>query len=566
MKTTMRLSGFEGYRRTIGDNLDRLQKETVIRRILQKDHTVWKAEPTEIRNRLGWLDAHRSMAAHVSRVKRFVGACRHDGFTEAILLGMGGSILAPEVLRKTFGFRQDYLDLSILDSTDPGAILYRTTHMPPARTMAIVSTKSGTTVETLSLFRFFYNLFAEQSDLKAPGLRFAAITDPGSPLVDIAGHSSFRDIFLNDPDIGGRYSALSFFGLVPAALCGIDISYLLLRGEAAAKSFAITDDLSETGNPAALLGLLMGTLAMEGRDKLTLMLSPQIKGFADWLEQMIAESLGKEGRGVVPVVHEPPVEPDAYGPDRYFVCLRLRWDASLNSRVKSLEAAGFPVITLELEDLYELGGLFFLWQAATAVAGSILSVNPFDQPDVESSKALTGEMVREFAKTARLPEDAPSLADEGISLVGDARGETLPNAFRSFVDGAGPGGYVALQAYLQPRTDTDRALAELREAILRRTGRATTAGYGPRFLHSTGQLHKGGGAGRFIQLTKDDAYDVPIPDEAGRSASSISFGILKAAQALGDRKALQEAGKPVTGVNLGDDSPGGLRTLIRALS
>lgn len=566
MKTTMRLSGFEGYRRTIDDNRERLQKEAVIRRILQKDHTVWKAEPTEIANRLGWLDAHRSMAARVSRVKSFIDACRHDGFTEVILLGMGGSSLAPEVLRKTFGFRQDYLDLSILDSTDPGAILYRTTHMTPARTMAVVSTKSGTTVETLSLFRFFYNLFSEQSELKAPGSRFAAITDPGSPLVDIARHCSFRDVFLNDPDIGGRYSALSFFGLVPAALCGIDISYLLLRAETAAKSFAITDDLSETRNPAALLGLLMGTLAMEGRDKLTLMLSPQIQGFADWLEQLIAESLGKEGRGVVPVVHEPPAEPQAYGPDRYFVCLRLRWDASLNSRVKSLEAAGFPVIILELEDLYELGGQFFLWQAATAVAGSILSVNPFDQPDVESSKAYTVNMVREFAKTGRLPEESPVLTDEGISLFGDARGKTLSHAFRSFVDSAEPGAYVALQAYLQPRPDTDRALAELREAILRLTGRATTVGYGPRFLHSTGQLHKGGGAARFIQLTANDAYDVPIPDEAGRSASSISFGMLKAAQVLGDRKALREASKPVAGVTLGDDSAAGLRILIRALS
>ncbi|MDX9922989.1 MAG: hypothetical protein RBS58_10155 [Syntrophales bacterium] len=565
MKTTMRLSGFDGFRQVIDDNRSRLHKETVISRILQKDHTVWKADPPEIANRLGWLDAHRSMAVHVPRIKRFTDACRHDGFTEAILLGMGGSSCAPEVLRKTFSFRHDYLDLSILDSTDPGAILYRTAHMPPARTMALVATKSGTTTETLSLFRFFYNLFSEQTEFKTPGSHFTAITDPGTPLVDTAEQCSFRDIFLNDPNIGGRYSALSFFGLVPAALCGIDISYLLLRGEAAAKRFA-DDDLSESRNPAAVLGLLMGTLAMEGVDKLTLLLSPQIKACADWIEQLIAESLGKEGRGIVPVVHEPPAGEDAYGPDRYFVCLRLRWDTSLDDRLKSLEAAGFPVIVLEMEDLYELGGLFFLWQAATAVAGFILSVNPFDQPDVESSKALTRNMVEEFVKTGRVSEEAPSRTDGELLFFGDAHGKTLSDAFRSFVDGAEPCSYIALQAYFQPKTDTDRALPKLREAILRRTGRATTAGYGPRYLHSTGQMHKGGGAARFIQLTANDAHDVPIPDKVGKSASSLSFGVLKAAQARGDREALLNAGQPVAVIHLGDDSTAGLRILASALS
>ena len=566
MKTTMRLFGFEPYRRMIDDTLDRIQKGKVIDRIRAKDHTVWKADPHGIINRLGWLDAPRAMKGEVRRIARFVDDCRKDGFADVVLLGMGGSSLAPEVLRHTFGFRKDYLDLSILDSTDPATILSRTTNMNPARTLVLVSTKSGTTVETLSLFNLFYSIMSDEGGVDGAGDHFTAITDPGSPLVDLARRCSFRETFLNDPDTGGRYSALSFFGLVPAALTGMDISYLLIRAEAAARSFETTDDISSDRNPAAFLGAMLGSLALEGRDKLTFLISPQLKQFGIWLEQLIAESLGKEGKGIIPVVNEPFVEPETYSSDRLFLYLKLAWDRSLEERVASLEAAGHPVLTVEVQDLYEMGAQFFFWQAATAVAGHVLSVNPFDQPDVESSKELTRRFLDDYRKRGQFEAETPSGEDRGITIIGGPSGATLSEALSSFLEQAGDGSYVAILAYLQSKEDTDRALETLRETILARYRCATTLGYGPRYLHSTGQLHKGGGGkGLFIQITANDPHDMHIPGKEGVSEDNLFFGVLNDAQARGDGQALQEAGRPVLVLHLGDNIVDGLRRLAEAL-
>ncbi|OPL15584.1 MAG: hypothetical protein AVO39_07775 [delta proteobacterium MLS_D] len=568
MKTTVHLAGFDDYRSLINDTVENLRKESIIERIHEKDHTVWKPEPKEISNRLGWLTAPDDMSSEVGSINRFVAECRSEGFTNAVLLGMGGSSLAPEVFRRTFGFRHDYLDLSILDSTDPGAILHHTTRMNPARTLVVVSTKSGTTVETLSLFKLLYTLIADDRGAAVAGDHFTAVTDPGSPLVGLAGERGFRHVFLNDPDTGGRYSALSFFGLVPAALCGIDISYLLIRGAAAARSFETTGDISETTNPAAFLGALLGSLAMAGRDKLTFLISPQVESFGAWLEQLIAESLGKEGRGILPVVNEPEAPVETYGRDRLFLHLKLAWDRSIDERADALIRAGYPVITVTIKDLYELGGQCFFWEAAVAVAGQVMSVNPFDQPDVEASKHLTRLFLDEYRETGRFPPEAPSQQENGITVYGGPDGAvTLHDALGTFLGRVREGAYLGILAFLKQKAEIDRALAEFREVVLTRFHCSTSVGYGPRYLHSTGQLYKGdGGSGLFILFTANDAHDIHIPDEADEPDPSLFFGVLKTAQARADRRALLEAGRPTLAVHLGNDPVTGIRRLTELIA
>jgi glucose-6-phosphate isomerase len=435
---------------------------------------------------------------------------------------MGGSSLAPEVFRRTFGVKDGYLDLAVLDSTDPGAVLGHAERLDPDKTRFIVSTKSGGTVETLSFFKFFRE--------RAAGDRFIAITDPGSKLAELAGQHSFSAVFLNDPNIGGRYSALSFFGLVPAALIGVDLKRLLQRACAAA----------EDDDPAARLGVVMGELARAGRDKLTLIMSEPIQSFGDWVEQLIAESTGKEGKGILPVVTETPGPPEVYGDDRLFVHLRL--DDTHDATVSALEKAGHPVVRLHLEDIYDLGGQMFRWELATAVAGWRLGVQPFDQPDVEAAKVAAREMVAEYTEKGTLP--AFETKDPDV------------RALEEFLSSATAGAYISLQAYLSPAAETSAALRALGDKLRDKTRLATTAGYGPRFLHSTGQLHKGdAGKGLFVQLIAGSKRDADIPD------SRMTFGVLKQAQAMGDRRALENAGRRVITFHLGDDISAGLSRL-----
>jgi transaldolase/glucose-6-phosphate isomerase len=539
------------YQASVDAALDEMTTNQVVKRIWAHDHTLWKPEPTEISNRLGWLHSAEAMSHNVHRLEALTDAVRADGYTHALLLGMGGSSLAPDVFRKTFGVADGYLELAVLDSTDPGAVLSRAEGPDLARTLFIVATKSGTTVETLSFFRFFYNRVAAAVGAERSGEHFIAITDPGSQLEDLASRYNFRTTFLNDPNIGGRYSALSYFGLVPAALIGVDVPLLLDR--ALSRISACESCVATADNPGAWLGAILGELAKDGRDKLTLVASPGIASFGDWVEQLIAESTGKEGRGILPVVGEPLGPPEVYGDDRLFVHLRVHDDETHDTALAVLEEAGHPVVRLHLHDAYDLGGQFFLWEVATAVAGHRLGINPFDQPNVEAAKVLARRMVAEYKETGTLAGGKPA----PLSV----------EAFRAFLPESQRGAYVALQAYVQPNPETDATLQRLRTRIRDRFRLATTVGYGPRYLHSTGQLHKGdAGRGLFIQFTADDPQDAPIPDEAGSPDSSLTFGVLKGAQAIGDRQALLDAWRPVVHFHLGTDIIGGLTELSEALS
>lgn len=549
---------------SVDEVMANLEAESIIARIWNHDYTIWKPEPTEISDRLGWLHIAEVMKQNTCYIKAVTDVARADGYTHALLLGMGGSSLAPEVLRRTFGVKDGYLDLAVLDSTDPGAVRAHAEKLDLSHTLFVVSTKSGSTVETFSFFKFFYNQVAEEVHIKHAGEHFIAITDPGSDLAELAKRYGFRETFLNDPTIGGRYSALSYFGIVPAMLVGVDVDSLLDRAADMMKS-------SKSSNNDARLGVIMGALATAGCDKLTLITSPPISAFGAWVEQLIAESTGKEGKGILPVDGEELGPPQVYGQDRVFVYLRMDGDETYDSAVQALRDKDHPVVQIDLQDLYDLGGEFFRWEFATAVAGHVLGINPFDQPNVESTKRLAGDMLSDYKESGVLPELTPRLVKDGITVYGDISEDSLEGVLGSFLKRGKPGGYIAIQAYVQPTQETSAALQQLRMSLRDHSKLATTVGYGPRFLHSTGQMHKGdGGNGLFIQLTADDQqYDreyACIPDEAGSPASCISFGVLKAAQALGDRQALLNAGRKVIRFHLGRDVTGGLSKLMGSLS
>jgi transaldolase/glucose-6-phosphate isomerase len=543
--------------------LEELKRQRILTRIWAHDHTVWKAEPSEISNRLGWLHIAEIMQDSLPIIDKLVAEVRQAGYTHALLLGMGGSSLAPELFRKTFGVKAGYLDLVVLDSTDPGAVAAQAERLDPAKTLYIVSTKSGGTVETFSFFKYFYNRTVEAVGRDEAGAHFVAITDPGSGLAAAAEEYHFRTTFLNDPTIGGRYSALSYFGLAPAALLGVDLPLLLDRAINAMYNGQECNCLIEGDNNSARLGVIMGELAKLGRDKVTMITSPAIASFGDWVEQLIAESTGKEGKGILPVVGEPLGAPNVYGPDRLFVYLRLDGDETHDAAVNALAEAGHPTVVLALKDLYDVGDQFFTWEMATAVAGQRLGINPFDQPNVEAAKVLARQMVAAYQQTGRLPESLPLLRSNGVTVYGNVMGATAKDALAAFLMDAPEGGYIALQAYVEPTPATDAALLALRTHLRNQTRLATTAGYGPRFLHSTGQLHKGdAGKGLFIQFTSETSHDLAIPDQAGEAASSIRFGVLKLAQALGDGEALRSAGRRLLCFHFTGDVIKGLTDLM----
>jgi len=565
--------GFGKYRTALDGGWRELEIQRIMARIWEHDHTVWKPDPTEIANRLGWLHSPEVMRSAVSEITSFVDEVRAAGFTQALLLGMGGSSLAPEVYRFTFGVRKSsrpdrpYLDLAVLDSTDPGAVLAQVKRLDPATTLYIVSTKSGGTVETFSFFKYFYNRVAAALGKDQAGAHFVAITDPGSGLQHTALKHNFRKTFLNDPNIGGRYSALSYFGLVPAALLGVDLNALLDRaGAMAAKCRHLPANIEDDDSGAAL-GVIMGELAVAGRDKVTLILSPAIASFGAWAEQLIAESTGKEGKGILPIDGEMLLAPDAYADDRLFVYLRLDGDGEQDDKVRKLIDAGHPVVQLAMPTVYDLGAEFFRWEIATIIAGRRLGINPFDQPNVESAKVLALRMVAAYEKAGKLPQLAPTLRSDGIMVFTDESADNPGDALKKFLAKAKSGhSYVALQAYLMPTVQTEVALQDLRTKIQSKLRVATTVGYGPRFLHSTGQLHKGdAGSGLFIQFTADMPEDAPIPHEAGLERSTLTFGVLKMAQALGDRQALLDAGRRVIRFDVGRDPATELRKLAQEI-
>ena len=510
----------------VEDALADLSRRDIVERMWRKDHTVWKPAPAEIINRLGWLVVPELMNEQIPALQSFAQEILNDGFRHVVLLGMGGSSLGPEVLRQTFGSAAGYLELIVLDSTIPARVQAVTEVVDPAHTLFLVSSKSGTTTEPLSLFHYFKNLVEPTVEKNKIGQNLVAVTDSGTPLAKLAEEIGFRHVFLNPPDIGGRYSVLSYFGLVPAALIGVDITVLLNRADSMRKRCAATVSISE--NPGAWLGACIGTLALRGRDKLTLVTSPSISSFGLWVEQLIAESTGKDRKGIIPIVGEPLVAPVHYGNDRLFICVRLDDDdnSTIDAALEIIKSSGQPVVTIELQGHYDLGGEFFRWEFATAVAGAILGINPFDQPDVQAAKDATEHLLQEYTASGHLPQ-----------------AETT-NSLADLLAGAGKGKYLAITAYIRQTSKVDKVLADFRQKVAEQHGMATTLGYGPRFLHSTGQLHKGGpDSGLFLQLTADHDKDILIPGKP------YTFGVVADAQALGDLQALQSSGRCVTRVH-----------------
>lgn len=532
-------------RSAVQERVAQLSEQEIPGRLRSGDPTIWGPPGTpEVANRLGWLTIAERMRAHREQFEQFAAGVAADGIKDAVLLGMGGSSLAPEVLRRTFPPRPDRPRLTVLDSTDAGAIGAVQDAIDPQRTLFLVSSKSGGTIEPNSLFAHFFALVGD-------GANFAAVTDPGTSLQQLAERHRFRGVFAGDPDIGGRYSALSAFGLVPAALAGIDTAPLLDGAPAAWDTALEAGDWPQSGaagvDAACWLGAALSALASCGRDKLTFVISQTLPGLGLWLEQLVAESTGKHGRGILPVAEEPLGEPAVYGSDRVFAHLTdgAHPEPEVDERVDALAAAGHPVITIPTGGPDDLGRLFLLAELAVAVAGWGLQINPFDQPNVQQAKDATNRVLESFTASGQLPAVADASAGAVRSLLLDAE----------------PPEYVALMAYVQPSSEFDRAASELRDAIRGAHHATTTFGYGPRFLHSTGQFHKGGPMiGRFLQILHDGPREIDIP------GAPYSFTTLKNAQATGDLETLRSLGRPAERVRLtGDDPAGALRSLTATI-
>ncbi len=548
----------------------RATQERWAERLFDRDTSLWTDDPdiaANITDRLGWLDAPSHFTLQIPALEGFGDGAIEAGFDSAVVMGMGGSSLAPDVFHRTFGTIEGYLGLRILDSTDPAAVAATVDDLDPLETLWIVASKSGTTTEPLAFqadawARVDAALEERDEDDQKPGEFFVAISDPGKSIASIPHHDDLRGQFLNPPDVGGRYSALTYVGLVPASLIGIDLDSLLAAGTA---MLGLCREPDAAVNPGLQLGLLMGGLARAGRDKLTILADEPISSFGAWAEQLIAESTGKHGVGIVPVDLEPPRDPGSYGPDRLFVALSVAGeDGEAARRADALAAAGQPVIRIELDDPIDIAGEMVRWEVATAIAGAVLGIDPFDQPNVEDAKERTRRVLdaasgdSEGGDGGDAGEDDDDRTDGGIRIAAhdvDSLAQLLAPTIRAL----GTPNYVAIQAFIAPSDATDQRIAAIREALAE-TGCATTAGYGPRFLHSTGQLHKGGPpTGVFLQVTSDHPVDRQIP------GWPYTFGRLIDAQARGDREALRAADRPVVHVHLGADLAAGLGTLEQAI-
>lgn len=549
----------------LGDSADAVERRAAslaasgaAQRIWSRDATFWggdAARQRSVSNRLGWLDTPAAMRERVTELDAFAREVREAGFRDAVVLGMGGSSLAPEVLARSFGTREGHPRLHVLDTTDPTAIATLVARIEPERTLFFVSSKSGTTIEATSLLAYFYDRVRARLR-EGAGANFVAITDPGTSLEALALERRFRSAFVNAADIGGRYSALSYFGLVPAAVAGVDVGALLDRASSAA------DAARAPRSDALTLGAALGELALAGRTACTFFVSPEIESFGLWVEQLIAESTGKEGRGILPVVGEPAASPKHFGSDRLFVQLRTEsgGDAEGDALAGALVSDGQPAIAIDLDGAYDLGRVFFEWEFAVAVAGQVLGINPFDEPNVQESKDNTARVLREFEASGRLGVDGADAASVVAFATPDASPSgDVASAFARLLAEVRAGSYFAITAYIEQTEATDAAFAAIRADVRDATGAPTTLGYGPRFLHSTGQLHKGGPpTGVFLQVTASHERDAEIP---GRP---YTFGQLQRAQAIGDLEALDTHGLPAMRVHLGGDIGAGLAELRAA--
>jgi len=542
--------------RTLKPRIEEMKKNHFPERLWKKDPTLWKQDPEEqksIRQGLGWLHVAEKMEEHAEGLLEFAREIKRDGFKHVVHMGMGGSSLAPLVFQRTFHTGENGIPLTVLDTTDPATILEIENSVPLKETLFIAASKSGTTAEPIAFEDYFYDKVRKIRSGRA-GENFVVITDPDTPLQKTAEERKYRRCFLNYRDIVGRYSALSCFGLVPAALLGVDIREILAR--ALRMAHACSAAVPFEKNPAMMLGVAMAELALRGRDKLTFLLPAPVASLAMWLEQLVAESTGKEGVGILPVAGEAPGNYDVYGEDRLFAHIGIKKDPDprILDSLRNLEACREPVVDIHLEDAFDIGQEFFRWEMATAVAGSVLGINAFDQPNVQESKDNTNLLLEEASATGSLAQPGPAMREGGLSFYGPAKKGNASGYLAEFFSQRRTGDYIALQAYLTESPETETSLQGIRIKLRDTFGLATTLGYGPRYLHSTGQFHKGGpDNGLFVQFVSDDRTEAPIP---GRK---YGFGTFRQAQALGDFEALRKHGRRVVKVNLGPDVISGLK-------
>ena len=545
-------------------SLDDWKRNDKVRRLWQRDASVWTG--SDEAQWLGWLDITEKQLAQLDVFKKVGGDVKKAKFKHALLLGMGGSSLCPEVLRMTFGKIKGFPELHVLDSTDPAQIKAIEAKVDLQSTICIVSSKSGSTLEPNIYKQYFFERIAKKVGPKEVGNRFIAITDPGSKMQQVAEADKFRHIFFGVPSIGGRYSALSNFGMIPAAIMGLDVAKFLKNTQEMVK--ACGANAAADKNPGVVLGAILGTAANEGLDKLTIISSPGIHDLGAWLEQLIAESTGKQGKGIIPVDREKLAKPEAYGSDRVFAYLRLETkpDKRQDAAVTALEKDGLPVVRISVKNTYNLGQEFFRWEIATAVAGSIIGINPFNQPDVEASKIETKKLTSEYENTGSLPPESPFLETEGIKLYADQKNtaalqnsKTLVDALKFHLDRINANDYFGVLAYITMNQQNEDALQAVRHLVRDDKKAATVLGFGPRFLHSTGQAYKGGPtSGVFLQITCDDKIDLPVPGQ------KYTFSVVKAAQARGDFAVLSERGRRALRVHIGKNVKADLAKLTRA--
>jgi transaldolase / glucose-6-phosphate isomerase len=554
---------------SVKTHIDDWRANGKVRRLWQRDASLWTN--TDEAKWLGWLGVTEEQTARLGDFRQLAEDVKSAGFTHVLLLGMGGSSLCPEVLKMTFGKLTAFPELHVLDSTDPAQVKSFENRIDLSKTLFIVSSKSGSTLEPNIFKQYFFERAKEVAGPGKAGSQFIAITDPGSKMEQVARSDHFRHIFHGLASIGGRYSALSDFGVIPASAMGLDVAKFLDRTEDMVQACASSVPVEE--NPGAVLGVVLGAAHSLGRDKVTIITSPGISDLGAWLEQLLAESTGKDGKGIIPVDREQVGEPEVYGKDRLFVYLRLETapDAAQDAKVTALENSGQPVVRISLGDTYDLGQEFFRWEIATAVAGSIIGINPFNQPDVEASKIATRNLTSEYEKTGALPAEKPLIERDGIKLFTDTKNaealakaagndQSLVGFLRAHLNRVQTGDYFALLAYLQMNGANEDKLQAIRHMLRDSKRVATCLGFGPRFLHSTGQAYKGGpDSGVFLQITCDDAVDLPIPGQR------YTFGIVKAAQARGDFQVLAERNRRALRVHLGENVQKGLVTLQSAI-
>jgi len=547
-------------------SLDDWRKNNKVARLWQKDASLWSN--TDESNWLGWLTITDEQLANLDTLKRFSAEVKKAKFKHVLLLGMGGSSLCPEVLRMTFGKVAGFPELHVLDSTDPQQIKAIERKLDLKKTLCIVSSKSGSTLEPNIFKQYFFERVKKAVGEKLVGSRFIAVTDPGSKLQQVAETDKFWKIFAGVPSIGGRYSALSNFGMIPAAAMGLDVGKFLKSTHEMVKACGANS--AADANPGVILGTILGVAANHGRDKITIITSPGIFDLGAWLEQLIAESTGKIGKGMIPVDREKPAKPDTYGSDRVFAYLQLanKTNKAQDAAVAALEKTGHPVIRITLPNVYTLGQEFFRWEIATAVAGSIIGINAFNQPDVEASKIETKKLTSQYESTGSLPAESPFFTSKDARLFADAKnaaalsgGNTLGDVLKSHLSRIGAGDYFAVLGYIPMNAENEKALQAIRHSVRDLKRVATCLGFGPRFLHSTGQAYKGGpNSGVFLQITCDDASDLAVPGQ------KYTFGVVKAAQARGDFAVLAERGRRALRVHLGKNLKSGLNALAKAVT